>query len=325
MAERSVRVVQLGDVASVAPALAAALGDVAEVISIPLPQRGAHRRGPVKVLYGPLRLIDAARVARAARALRPDVVHVHWVPNGVVGLMVGVPWVLHAHGSDIRDLDPIRRHSYGLLVRAATCVVYATPDLARWVLPLRPDAEHLPVAIPIRSATGEADLDVLLASRAAPSKGSGVAAAAVAILRRERADLRIAAVDGPDFSVDAIRLPFGPKATFLERLGRARVVVGQFRVPALGVSELEAMSMARPVVTNVDVRLYPDPPPVVVAEDAAAVARAVGRLLDDPSEAEEVGEAGQRWVRSWHSPDAVATRVLAVYRRAIATRGAGAR
>jgi glycosyltransferase involved in cell wall biosynthesis len=325
MADRSVRIVQLGDVAAVAPALADALRDLAEVISIPLPQRGARRRGPMKVLYGPLRLLDAARVARAARARRPDVVHVHWVPNGVVGLMVGVPWVLHAHGSDIRDLDPIRRRPYRLLIRAATRVVYATPDLARWVLPLRPDAEYLPAAIPLRSATDERDFDVLLASRAALSKGSDVAAAAVAILRREHADLRIAAVDGPDFRADAIRLPFGPKATFLERLARARVVVGQFRVPALGISELEAMSMARPVVTNVDLRLYPDPPPVVVAEDAAAVARAVGRLLDDPAEADAMGEAGQGWVRRWHSPDAVATRALAVYRQAIGTAGAGTR
>ena len=267
---------------------------------------------------GPLRLIDAARVARIARSMHPDIVHVHWVPNGVVGLMVRTPWVLHVHGSDIRGLGPLRRYPFHLLMRAATRVVYATPDLARWVLPVRPDADYLPAPIDERTSSPGREWDVVVASRAAASKGSAVAAATVERLLREDPRLRIAAVDGPDFSSLAVRLPFGAKEAFVERLARSRVVVGQFRVPALGISELEAMSVARPVVTNVDLSLYPDPPPVVVARTAEDAALGVRRLLDSPGEADALGLAGQQWVRNQHSPAAVGSRALAVYHRAIA-------
>jgi glycosyltransferase involved in cell wall biosynthesis len=315
-----VRVVQIGDVASVAPALADALRNDADVISLPLRQSGARRGRLVKLFYGPSRVIDAARAARRARSLKPDVVHVHWVPNGIVGLMLGCPWILHVHGSDFRNLDRLRRHPYSFLLRAATEVVYATPDLARWVLPVRPDAELLPPAIPIRPGRSERDWDVLVASRAALSKGSDISAATVTRLLGEDPGLRIAAVDGPDFASPAVRLGFGPKEAFVERLARSRVVVGQFRVPALGISELEAMSVGRPVVTNIDLGLYPDPPPVVVARDAEAAATAIRRLLDTPAEADALGLAGERWVRDHHSPAAVASAALAVYRQALAAR-----
>ncbi|MEO8468047.1 MAG: glycosyltransferase [Chloroflexota bacterium] len=311
------RVVQIGDVAAVAPALADALRDRAEVISIPLAQRGSHRGGAIKLLLGPLRVIDAAKVARVARAMHPDIVHVHWVPNGIVGLMVRTPWVLHVHGSDIRDLGLLRRSPFHVLIRAASRVVYSTPDLARWVLPLRPDADYLPTPIAIRASMPDRDWDVLVASRGAASKGSAVAAAAVELLLEQDPRLRIAAVDGPDFNARAVRLPFVSKAAFVERLARSRVVMGQFRVPALGISELEAMSVARPVVTNVDLTFYKDPPPVVVATSPQAAAVGVRRLLDAPAEADALGLAGQRWVRAHYSPDSVGSEVLAIYRRAL--------
>lgn len=311
------RVAQIGDVASVAVALADALRDVADVRLFPLRQRGARRTTATKLLYGPLRAIDAANAARAARRWSADIAHVHWVPNGLAGVLFGSPWVLHAHGSDIRGLDRVRRLLFEPLVRSATAVVYATPDLAPVVRAIRPDATHLPVAIPRATVAPEREWDVIVASRAAYSKGSEVASAAVAALLTNDERLRIGAVDGPDFDSAAVRLAFGPKDEFVRRLARARVVIGQFRVPALGVSELEAMSVGRPVVTNVDLRLYDPPPPVLVAADAAAAAREVRRLLDDPAAGDALGLAGKRWVEANHAPDVIAARAMQIYQDAI--------
>ncbi len=133
------RIVQVGDVAGVADALARALAPYADVVNLPMPQVGARWPGFLKPFAVPLRLLAAARVARAVRRLRPDVVHIHWAPNGIVGVLARRPYVLHAHGDDVRALNIWRRLAFRWLIDRAALIVYSTPDLARYV-----DGEWLP-------------------------------------------------------------------------------------------------------------------------------------------------------------------------------------
>ena len=311
------RVVQVGDVAGVGPALEAALRGRTEIISVPFSQAGARRPEWLKAGYAPHRMVQAFRLARDVNRLRPDVVHIHWLPNALAGPLLAAPWIIHCHGSDVRDLSGWRRLMFPMLLRRADAVVYSTPDLAPSVLPFRPDAVYLPTPIPEGLPVAPATRDVLVGSRAAKVKGSEVAAEALRILLRGRPGLRVAAVDGPDFDHPAERLPFMPKSSFLAEIARSHVVLGQFALRALGITELEAMSCGRPVVTAVDASLYPTPPPVQDARTPEQIAVEAGRLLDDAEAARHLGKLGRTWVREMCAPDDVADRVIEVYRRVI--------
>ena len=285
------RVVQVGDVAGVAQALTDALGDRVDMTMLPMRQPGAMWPRLMKPLTIPARYLVAERIASTVRNHIPpfEVAHYHWGPNGLAASIRGgngpqPPWVLHLHGSDIRRSNPITARA----VREANAVLYSTPDLAPLI---GRDATYLPNPVQ-RAERGEDVYRVAIASRPDPVKGTAIAEAAVS----------------PDW-----RAPL-PRAEFMERLGQTHVIVGQLVIGALGLVELEAMSRGRPVVCYVRPELYPDPPPVAIAQTAEEVRAAVDWLLGVPDAARQLSEAGQAWVRKHHDPDVVAERLMEVYR-----------
>jgi Glycosyltransferase len=73
------------------------------------------------------------------------------------------------------------------------------------------------------------------------------------------------------------------------------------RQGSLGLSELEAMSAGRPVITGIDWNLYPeDPPPVIAAANADGIVAAVEKLKDDEGELARLSRDGREWVRRNH-------------------------
>lgn len=100
-------------------------------------------------------------------------------------------------------------------------------------------------------------------------------------------------------------------------LKAARLAIAPMRI-ARGIQNkvLEAMAMARPVVTTSAGLEGIDAPPgeaLYVADDAAGFARAVGALLEDAPAAEEMGARARRLVcarHDWHASLAPLTRLL---------------
>jgi glycosyltransferase involved in cell wall biosynthesis len=91
------------------------------------------------------------------------------------------------------------------------------------------------------------------------------------------------------------------RAELSRYLGAADVYVLSSRHEGFAVAPLEAMAAARPVVATAVsgvADLFPDPEAtgaiVVPPEDAAALAAAIGALLDDPERARELGARGRR-------------------------------
>ena len=301
------RIAQVGDVAHVAQALTAALSDQV-VFEFELRQRGASRRGVTKALAAPIRLLDAVRVARQVRRDHPDVGHVHWLPNGIVGPMLGCPWILHVHGDDLRTMPAPRQLIYPRILSLADAVVVSTPDL----LPLAPDSTWLPVPIPRLHISAPTRYDVLINARAHVQKGSATSFEALRLIHAADASLRLAAMDGPSFEEGPWdRIGFVPKAQFHRLLASSKIVIGQFQAGALGIADLEAMALGRPVVTWVR-DVYPDPPPVTNAHTAREVASAV---LAGPSAADAAN-----WVERTHGREVVLGTLLPIYDRVVARR-----
>ncbi|MCC6619403.1 MAG: glycosyltransferase family 4 protein [Chloroflexi bacterium] len=326
MAERVVNVAQVSDESGVGQGLAAALGDRARVVFVPVRQAGSRWNPLLKPMAFLPRYLDARKTRLRIDSLipRPDVMHIHWLPNGLIGTALPrstrIPWVLHIHGSDIRGVRGWRLAGYRRLLHAADAVVFSTPDLATDVQRWRPDAQHLPAPIAIGPVKSEAVRDVFAASAALSIKGADMSFAALRLIAAAEPGVRIAAMSGQAFEAGPWeRLDFVAHDTFIRRLASSRVIIGQLKLGIVSVVELESMAIGKPVVGWIDERLYPDAPPIISASGPSAVAQAVTGLLGDPHRLEELGWDGAAWVRTHHDPERIAQQLLAIYRRVIAT------
>lgn len=342
MPEGSLRVLHVNDVAGVASAaVAQARADGLDWRLWPLPTvRGARRA--VKVAR---RLGDVVRFRPAGRAA--DVLHVHYGLFGYYAWSVHRPYLLHLHGTDVRVnlAQPI----LGRLVRAgikhAGVVAYSTPDLDGAVRALRDDAVWLPAPVSsdaLTLAAAPADRAqfaglvqasslsapvagaqvrpwVVFASRWDAVKGLEAQLDLAARLRAERPELVLIGIDwgagtGRARSAGVRLLPRLSPAEFRALLSTADVVIGQLSSGCLGVSDLEAMVMRRPLVARFTAQAaYGARPPIWNTTEYDA-ARAVGSIVDDPAAARSRVEEAATWALAHHSPRVFVDRATELYR-----------
>lgn len=273
----------------------------------------------------------AWEVRLAREAAVADLLHVHfatvyrhtgWVPR---------PYVLHLHGSDIRNLqyDARYRNLIHRAVRRARSVLYSTPDLAEHILPLRPDARLLPVPVdtdalpPWRPAERPR---VLFASRWEQVKGLDHQLEIARGLRAAAPEVELLGLDwgnGAPLAAEAgVRLaPRMAHAGFLELLATAHVVIGQ-PTGMLAASELEAVGIGVPTVSALNPSFYLPPdrvvpvPPVLLGtagpRDPAAVVDATLRALDDPA-ATSTALNGSDWLRAHHDASVAVEDLVDLY------------
>lgn len=245
------------------------------------------------------------------RHARPDLVHVHYGPNGYYGTLKRVPFILHLHGTDLREdlhrplLGDLERHA----MKRAAKVIVATPDLLEAAQAVRSDAIFVPNPTPKAALEGPPPPPpvpgrVVFSARWDDTKGGMPIVEAARALTEAGVD--VVGVDWGDYSRKAeeagVRL--FPKMTpedYRQFLASGQVVVGQDGVGSLGISELEAMAAGRPLVTYADPDREENPPVQQCHGDT--LAQQVRYLLDNPEEAEALGEAGRNWVHTYRTPD----------------------
>ena len=315
------RIAEINDVASVASALAQGLrlrGHDVTVIRPKLVGGGLH--WAVKPVISPVRAIEWAQIIRTIHAGDFDAVHIHYAYLGMLGVLGKFPYILHCHGSDVREITPFTRPMVATALKHAAHVFYATPDLADFVTAWRPDAEFLPNPVdsgqfrPI--APSRESKEVFVACSLNDIKGAGRILTACQRIAEVRPDIRITAYAGGDYT-EAFRklpnvrlIPHQPRENLPAIIGRHGVVIGQVLLGVVGMAELEAMACARPVVcwyTYNDT--YAERPPFVRAVDGYDIAQSVMRLVDDADARQALGDEGRAWVERYHSVDATARRV----------------
>lgn len=307
------RIALVHDIAGVAKVQAQLLRDAGhEVDQIALPQIGASWGWPVKGLAIPLRLASYLPAIRKLRSNHYDIVHIHWLSQGIVGLLIGGPFFAQAHGSDLHVnlRNPVLRLLTRTVLEHAKVVFYVTPNLLAYGRGLEHKFRYLPnpvqvdESIELRPPTRLAR--ALIFTRLAPVKG---------------VDQIFPAADRLRTSIELTALDWGPLAReYVQQYGRVvrfvppvphdgigsflaqfDIVIGQMRQGSLGLSELEAMSAGRPVITGIDWNLYPeDPPPVIAAANADGIVAAVEKLKDDEGELARLSRDGREWVRRNH-------------------------
>ena len=284
-----------------------------DVDHIRLPDFGARWPWLAKALTLPLRLLLYLPVVLRLRRRSYDVIHIHWVPRGIVGLLARRPFVIQAHGSDIhKEINTPGLYQLNRRVlEDAKTIFYVTPNLEPYIHRFGPKLHYLPNPIDVDAVTRnprvpERVRSVLIFMRLDPVKGVRFVFPAV----RELAN-----------TVELTALAWGPLTNELTRrygdvvrfvppvthdeigpfLQQFDLVIGQMEQGALGLSELEAMAAGRPLISGIDRDLYPgDKPPVVSSYSADELIAQVERLKDDSRRLDNLSREGRAWVRRNH-------------------------
>lgn len=273
-----------------------------------------------------------------------------FVAGRVAGLVpgkarpAGLPLVTTLHNAVIPAVNPagIRRLPVAALerlaVHRATVVLAASADLAARATALGArDVRLAPVSAPplpvpqrspgeIRAELGAARRPLLLAvGRLHPQKGFDVLIEAAALLGGRRPPpLVVIAGDGPAEAelrarIAAVRAPvhlLGRRSDIADLLAAADLVMLPSRWEARALIAQEALRAGRPLVATAVgglPELLGDAALLVAPDQPAALADAVGSLLDDPARAAALAERGRRRAGSWPDEAAMLDQLTGVY------------
>jgi teichuronic acid biosynthesis glycosyltransferase TuaC len=259
-----------------------------------------------------------ARSVRPFLRLPPSLIHAHAAyPDGLAALELGrhfgVKVVITVHGSDVKtfpELGPGWRRRVAAALRGADGVIAVSRELAQRVADFGVPAqkiERIPngvdsdlFALPQERAAGVREWRLLFVGRFNPVKGLEDLLHAMAILRRQRTDIRLDLVGGDPYSgtaapyVDLTRrlgledcVQFHgsiPMDQVPERLAQADVFVLPSHSEGLPLALLEALATGMPVVAT----RCGGPSEIVTermgrlanVQDPAGLAQAIGATLD---------------------------------------------
>ncbi len=307
-------ILHVNDVAYVGTALAKEQnrrGDQAEVVG--LSALGANLPSLLKVVTIPSRLGSTMRIRREIARTAPDIVHVHYVTSALWFLGIKPKLVVHAHGSDVRLSSSaiVRRSLNRWITRHASLVLYSTPDLRPYMQLYSKCAHFLPNPIDVDffSPTGKlAPRDILLFASLSRIKGADIALVALQQIHQRYPQLKITVIDSGELAKTLTKdMPFElitpqPHKEIPNLINAHKIIVGQFGLGALGVSELEAMSCAKPTICFFEHdAAYPTPPPVLNARTPSQIVKAISLLLNDDSYRAWIGTKSRQWVVNTHS------------------------
>jgi glycosyltransferase involved in cell wall biosynthesis len=274
---------------------------------------GNLKRAPWKVLLLPAFAFAFARAARAA-ARDADLVHAHWLPSGLVGLLTRKPLVVQLWGSDV-ELARHARWLFRPLLRRARLALAASDSLAEAARELGARAVRVvPAGVEIPEQVGSPDEPphVLYLGRLSEEKG---------VLELVEAVHDLAAVfvgDGPLRDRVPGAVGFVPPAEVGSYLERAAVVACPSRREGYGVVARQAMAYGRPVVATsvgglADAVVDDETGLLVQPGDVGALRSALERLLADPALCARLGDAARRRARDLYGLEAAARATLEAY------------
>jgi glycosyltransferase involved in cell wall biosynthesis len=284
-----------------------------EVDHLRLPDFGANWGWLAKAITLPVRLLLYLPTIWRLRRIPYDVIHIHWVSRGIVGLLAGKPFMIQAHGSDLHmnvNTPGVFTLSRRVLEKARV-IFYVTPNLASYVRTFADKLCYLPNPVNVLAMADaprapEEVRRVIVFMRLDPVKGVDRVFPAA---ERIASEMEVTALRWGPLSDEYVR-DYGHAVRFVDPVPHERIgaflagfdlVVGQMEQGALGLSELEAMAAGRPLISGIDRDLYPgDKPPVVSSYSADELVQQLERLKDDSRRLENLSREGRAWVRRNH-------------------------
>jgi glycosyltransferase involved in cell wall biosynthesis len=308
------RIALVHDIAGVADAQAAILRRAGHQIDqIRLPDFGPRWHWLAKAVTMPLRVaLYLPAIVRIART-DYDVIHIHWITRGLVGVLAGKPFLIQAHGSDVHKRDkPGMVALNRAVLKRATTIFYVTPNLKGFLSDYSSRLRYLPnpVNVPDLALAANAPdgvRSIFIFMRLDPVKAPQMVFPGVARLAAK--GIALTALAWGPLTAEYVR-DYGSVVRFVDPVQHAEMnaflrqfdlVVGQMKQGILGLSELEAMAAGRPVITAIDRSLYQDDdPPVVLASNPDELVDEVERLRNDPGRLQQLSRDGRAYVSRNH-------------------------
>lgn len=263
----------------------------------------------MKALAIPARLAAFLPVVQKLMRGRYDVIHIHFLSQGVVGVLARKPFFAQAHGSDLHAnlRNPAYRPVTRAVARRAKAIFYVTPNLPAFLDGFKSKLVYLPNPVELPAAPAPARVGrIVIFTRLHPIKGvehifpaaerlaaiGHVTTIANGPLKREYAALYANWVEF------VAPVPHEDIAAFLAGFD---VVIGQLRQGVLGLMEIEALSVGRPVIAAIDPALYADdPPPVINASSPDDIVTAIVNLRDHPELLADLSRRSHEWAVRTH-------------------------
>ena len=287
---------------------------------------------PVKMVKMPHRLFSLRNIVKELWSNKFDIVHIHWASYGLLGLVSDTPFIIECHGDDVRSRlrHPLFRVPLRAFLRKASAVLCITPDLLSVVREVTPRALFLPGPIdtdlfaprmnePLNDTHPRT---ILLFTRLDPDKGCDITVQGIVQFAKRHLDVRVKLLEwGPLSTVYKQRykelfefIPFVAPDQVHQLIQSADIVVGQVASGVLGLSELQAMSCAKPVITSFLYKdAYPTPPPCCQATDALAVEQHLENLYQHPEKGTEFGQRARTWIIENHKTQVLTDQLEELY------------
>lgn len=319
--ESKLKVVHVNDVASVGTVLTESLqkiGVEAKLVKFDAPE-GKSKIGSI-----------IWRAKRATEILnevdKKAILHIHYFPNILFFFFSRRTIFLHAHGSDIRvgRLNVLRNIFNYLACMRAKKVFYSTPDLLPYLARIGVVATFLPNPVDVHSKPSyevdeEKAKNIFLFSALTKVKGADRSLFALKRFKKLYPECRITVFDfGEYFSEDLYScfdvISRKKRSELSDIIASHGIILGQFKLAAIGMSELEAMAEGRTVIANFKYNdSYDKPSPVVLAESSEEIFRKVEELYGKCELLNEVGIRSRDWVLEFHDSEKIAQKLVKDY------------
>lgn len=272
---------------------------------------------------------------------KPDILHVHYLTEAVYMWLLGKKYILHVHGGDVRGLKN-RSKLKGIrnfiiykiskmLIKNSQLVMYSTPDLKEDVEFIRKDAIFIPNPVKLKPYLGTIKkldpkkINILFFASLSNIKGADIAFPAFVRLNEiYKEKVNIVCID---FGFDRNLYNKFPFITYIDKLkyddvnnfiSSFDIVIGQLKVGAIGVSELEVMMQEIPLISYFKYNeFYDEECPFISCNTSDDVVKSVSYLINNEEYLRELVKKQYNWVSKYHSDKNVAKRILFYYENLI--------
>ena len=264
-------------------------------------------------------------IKRKANFESINLLHIHFVSSAIWFLNFKNTIVVHAHGSDVRvaKWNVVRKLINALILKRADLILYSTPDLKDYFGSHSKKTFFLPNPIDCEAFFPKFDYvpskDILLYSSLSEIKGADIAVLALNEVKNRHPELNISVLGfgsmKNELKLDAFEvLERLPREHLLELLLNYRLILGQFKVGAIGVSDLEAMSAGKILITYFKFNeVYEEPMPIINVSSKDDIVIAVESFLTSPNMYEPLKEKSRDWVLKFHGVSEVVYRLQKLY------------
>lgn len=314
---KKLKILHLNNVAQIGPILKSQQmisGHTSEFIDLIKPFKKSNLFA--KAISFPIRIAQAFYLRIKIFFSNYDIIHIHYTTGALLFLGIKPKLVIHVHGSDVRDKQFQRFHFWinKLIFHYADLVFYSTPDLKRHIEVYNIKATFIPNPLDIENFQ-ETNLpsinSIFIHAAISQIKGAEIFLPALKEAKKKFPQLEISHLNYGDMLQEIIKLNFSilpwiKRDRLKEVISKSGLVLGQFKVGAIGMSELEALACKRPVVCHFEYDdAYPTPPPFIKAKTSEEIFQIIEQYTKDSEIFLKDKEKYREWVIENHSKEKI--------------------